>query len=101
MPADLHVRLQPRASADAIVGERDGRLVVRVSAPPVDGRANEALCRLLARALGVAPSAVTVIRRHGAREKTVRVDGMDDAEARAALAATDPTPPRSRGRRPR
>ncbi len=101
MPAELHVRLQPRASADAIAGERDGRLVVRVTAPPVDGRANEALCRLLAGALGVAPSSVSVIRGHTAREKTVRVEGIDDERARAALAEGDATRRPSRGRRRR
>ena len=49
-PAQLRVRLQPRASRSEIVGERDGALVVRVTAPPVDGKANAALCALLARA---------------------------------------------------
>ena len=97
MPADVHVRLQPRASRDEITGERDGRWIVRVAAPPVDGRANEALCRLLAEVIGVAPSAVRVIRGHGAREKTVRVEGVGDELVRAALA----TPPRQRGRRRR
>ena len=46
----VRVRLQPRARGDEIVGERAGALLVRVSAPPLDGRANQALCRLLAKA---------------------------------------------------
>ena len=65
--AHLTVRLQPRARRDEVVGERNGAIVIRVSAPPVDGRANDALCRLIAKVAGVAPSRVQV----------VRVDGID------------------------
>ena len=54
----LRVRVQPRASRDALGGEREGALVVRLTAPPVEGAANEALARFLGKALGVAPSAV-------------------------------------------
>src|SRR5271166_1032315 len=46
---EIVVRLQPRARANEVVGERDGALLVRVTAAPVDGRANEALCRLIAK----------------------------------------------------
>jgi uncharacterized protein len=71
---DLRVRLQPRAHRDEIVGERDGVLVVRVTAPPVGGKANEALCRLVAKHVGVAPSRVSIVRGHRSRDKVVRVD---------------------------
>jgi uncharacterized protein (TIGR00251 family) len=83
--ADLHVRLQPRAQRDEIVGERDGRLVVRVTAPPVDGKANEALTRLIAKRAHVAPSRVRVVRGQTGRNKTVRVADIDDATLRRAL----------------
>jgi uncharacterized protein (TIGR00251 family) len=83
--ATITVRLQPRARRDEVVGERDGRVVIRVTAPPVDGKANEALCRLIAKAAGVAPSRVSVVRGHGAREKIVRVEGVGEEELRAAL----------------
>ena len=59
--------------------------MIRVTAPPVDGRANEALCRLVAKRAGVAPSRVTVVRGHTAREKTLDVDGIETAPLRAAL----------------
>jgi uncharacterized protein len=72
--AELRVRLQPRAHRDEIVGEREGVLVVRVTAPPVGGKANEALCRLVAKHVGVAPSRVTVVRGHRARDKVLRID---------------------------
>ena len=85
MHSDLNVRLQPRARRDEVVGERGGAAVIRVTAPPVDGKANDALCRLIAKAAGVAPSKVTVIRGHTAREKVVRVEGLDLASLRAAL----------------
>jgi uncharacterized protein len=74
---DLAVRLQPRARRDEIVGERNGVLVVRVTAPPVDGRANAALRRLIAKAVGVAPSRVEIVRGHGSRDKVVRVTDVD------------------------
>jgi hypothetical protein len=83
--ADLSVRLQPRARRDEIVGERAGAVVIRVAAPPVDGKANAALCRLIARAVGVPPSRVSVVRGHTARDKVVRVEDVETAALRAAL----------------
>jgi uncharacterized protein len=56
-----------------------------VTAPPVDGKANDALCRLIAKKAGVAPSKVSVVRGHTAREKVVRVEGIDERALRAAL----------------
>ena len=83
--ADLPVRLQPRARRDEVVGERGGALVVRVTAPPVDGKANAALCAYLAKRAGVPKTSVAVVRGHTARDKVVRVDGVTEAELRAAL----------------
>jgi uncharacterized protein (TIGR00251 family) len=85
--AHIVVRLQPRARANEIVGEREGALLVRVTAAPVDGRANAALCRLIAKRLHVGSTRVAVIRGAGAREKIVRVEGLTPAEVRAALQA--------------
>jgi uncharacterized protein (TIGR00251 family) len=82
---DVPVRLQPRAGANEIVGMRGGALVVRVTAPPVDGRANDALCRLLAKTLGVAAGRVTVVRGRQGRDKVVRVEGVAPARVRARL----------------
>jgi uncharacterized protein len=67
------------------VGERAGEVVIRVTAPPVDGKANAALCDLVARAAGVAPSAVRVLRGAGARDKVLRVEGVAEADLRRAL----------------
>jgi uncharacterized protein (TIGR00251 family) len=81
----LRVRVQPRASRDALGGERDGALVVRLTAPPVEGAANEALARFLGKALGVAPSAVRVVTGASGRNKVVNVFGLDASCARERL----------------
>jgi len=81
----LRVRVQPRASKDALGGEREGALVVRLTAPPVEGAANEALARFLGRTLGVAPSAVRVVSGASGRNKVVSVAGLDAATARERL----------------
>jgi uncharacterized protein (TIGR00251 family) len=73
----IEVRLQPRAPRDEIVGWRGGRLVVRVTAPPVDDRANLALCRLIAKRAGVPRSAVRVAAGLRSRDKVVEVCGLD------------------------
>ena len=83
--ADLRVRLQPRAKRNAIVEERDGVLRVTVAAAPVDGRANAALCKLIAKQAGVARGRVTVIRGERSRDKVVRVEGVARSEVRRAL----------------
>ncbi len=69
----LRVYAQPRASRDGIVGIHGDALKIRLAAPPVDGAANEALCRFLAKACGVAKSAVTVENGDAGRQKTVRI----------------------------
>ena len=81
----LRVRVQPRASREAVSGERAGALVVHVTAPPVDGLANRAVARLLARTLDVPASAVTVLRGSRGRDKVVHVAGVAVAVVRARL----------------
>ncbi|HEX6229945.1 MAG TPA: DUF167 domain-containing protein [Solirubrobacterales bacterium] len=83
----IEVRLSPRASRDELQGAREGILQARVTAAPVDGKANRALCKLVAKRLGVAPSRVKVVRGEKARIKLLRVEGIDEAAARRALGA--------------
>ena len=71
------------------MGERAGAVVIRVTAPPVDGKANAALCAFVARRAGVPPSRVSVIRGMTSRDKVVRVEGVDSAALRAALVASE------------
>jgi uncharacterized protein YggU (UPF0235/DUF167 family) len=82
---DLTIRLTPRAAQEAVDPRPDGVLAVRVTAPPVDGRANDALCRLIARRAGVAPSRVSVVRGHRGRDKVVRIVGAEPALVRERL----------------
>ena len=69
----LGIRVQPNASVTEVVGEHGDELKVRLAAPPVDGKANEALVTFLARALGVPKAAVSVLRGQSGRSKTIRV----------------------------
>ena len=81
----IAVRVQTRAGREEVVGQRSGALLVRLTAPPVDGRANEALCRLIARRLGVAPTRVTLIRGSKSRDKVLQVEGLSTAEIARSL----------------
>jgi uncharacterized protein (TIGR00251 family) len=69
----LFVRLQPRASRNEIIGEQDGRLKVRLTAPPVEGKANTALRKFLAKAFGVANRQVTLETGESHRDKRLRI----------------------------
>src|SRR5687767_8921362 len=69
------VQVQPRASRTEVVGEHGAALRVRISAPPVDGAANDELIRYLARELGVASSAVQIVSGASGRRKVVEVAG--------------------------
>jgi uncharacterized protein (TIGR00251 family) len=82
------VRVVPRAARNAVAGERAGALLVRLTAPPVEGAANAALARFLGEALGVRPSAVAIVRGETGRDKLVRVAGITARAVRERLAAT-------------
>jgi uncharacterized protein len=75
--ARIAVRVQPRARRNELAGERGGALLVRVTAPPVEGRANDAVRKLLAKRLGVAPGRVSVVRGESGRNKLVEIEGME------------------------
>ena len=81
----LAVRLQPKARKNEVVGDRDGVIVIRVTAPPVDGKANAALIKFVAKRLGLPKSAVTLVRGERGREKLLEISGPDAGEARRLL----------------
>jgi uncharacterized protein (TIGR00251 family) len=83
--AQIKVRLRPRAHRDELTGMRDGVLQARVTAAPVDGKANRALCKLIAERLGVAPSRVSVVRGEKSREKLVRVEEVEQTKVDSEL----------------
>ncbi len=85
MEARIRVRLTPRSSRNEILGWREGLLRVRVMPPPVDGKAIEALERLIAKALGVSKRDVSVVSGARSREKTVEITGMSQAEVEKLL----------------
>ncbi len=84
----LPIRVKARASRIALGGERAGRLLVEVTAAPVDGRANDAVCRLLAKELGIAGGRVRIVSGKQSRDKVVRVDGMSLTDVNKALGLT-------------
>ena len=71
------VRLQPRASKNEIVGLQDISLKVRVTAPPVEGMANDALVELLSKALHVSRRNVCIVSGHSSRTKVIEISGVD------------------------
>ncbi|MBU6428932.1 MAG: DUF167 domain-containing protein [Cyanobacteria bacterium REEB65] len=71
----IHVRVQPRASRSEVVGLAGDRLKLRISAPPVDGAANEACRDLLAALLTVPKGAVSLVTGAKGREKTFEIMG--------------------------
>ena len=83
--ARVTIRITPRASRDEVLGEREGVLLVRVAAPPVDGAANEALVRVLAKALGLPRRDVVIVSGATSRTKIVEVAGLDVTEVRRRL----------------
>jgi uncharacterized protein (TIGR00251 family) len=83
--ASLRVHLQSKASREEVVGELDGVLRLRVTAPPVDGRANDACVRLLARALDLPVSRLRIVTGHHARLKTIQIAAASAQTIRAKL----------------
>lgn len=73
-PTIIHIRVITRARRDEITGERDGRLVVRTTAPPVDGTANEAVRSIVAAHYGVARSKISIVKGERSRDKTLHID---------------------------
>jgi uncharacterized protein YggU (UPF0235/DUF167 family) len=83
--ARLAIRVQPRARTTEVAGERAGAVLLRVAAPPVDGRANAAVCAFVADRAGVPKSAVRVVRGASGRDKLLEVDGVEAAALRRSL----------------
>ena len=79
------VKVVPRASKNQIVGKEGDALKIRLNAPPVDGKANEALVKFLAETLGVNQSQIEIITGHASRHKVVRVRGVTVIQLEEAL----------------
>ena len=85
MAVILDVRVIPRASRPGLAGTRDGVLLVRLSAPPVEGAANAELIQVLAKALDVPKRQVTIVAGERSRLKRVRVEGLTAERAAEML----------------
>ena len=81
----LRLRVSPGARNARVVGRQGQAWKVRVEAPPEGGRANEAVVRLLAETLSLPRGAVTLVSGHGARDKVVRLDGLDQTQIERRL----------------
>jgi len=84
------VYVTPRAGRTEVAGEREGAVWVRLTAPPVEGKANAALLALLASALEVPRRSVEIVAGESARRKQVRVSGLDVATVRERLVRPAP-----------
>lgn len=89
----LSVYVQPRAATNELAGLHDGCLKVRLTAPPVEGAANEALVRFIAAQLGLPRRQVRVVAGAAGRRKILEIDGASEADFRRL--GVDP-PPQSR-----
>jgi len=83
----FRVRVQPRASRNTIRFGPDERVRVTLTAPPVDGKANDALCRFVAGMLGIRTGNVTVASGIRGRDKVLRLEEVSEVEIRRKLAA--------------
>ena len=81
----LAVKLQPRASRNEIGGAQGGELRIKVTAPPVDSAANEALIELLAEKLGCAKNRVELVRGQTSRHKLIKLHGLNAEQVRSKL----------------
>jgi uncharacterized protein len=81
----IQVRVQPRASRDEIAGVMEGALKVRLRAPALEDRANEALCEFLAELLKTPKAAVRILSGHRSRSKRVEVRGVTEQQVLALV----------------
>jgi len=83
----LKVRVQPKASRNQIDGFEDGTLRLRVTAPPVDGKANAGVIALMAKMLGVSKSRLEIVRGHGSRDKVISIETLTEQEVHRRIEA--------------
>ena len=69
--------IQPRASRNQILGIHNHCLKIKLTSPPVDGAANQACIKFLAKAFGISPSRIAIVKGETSRNKTIQFEGMD------------------------
>jgi len=86
--ARISVRVHPNAARNEVVDFIDGVLRVKVSAPPVKGKANKKLIALLSQVLGVNKNSVSIIKGHTSRSKIIAIDGLSQEEITKRLSSS-------------
>lgn len=81
----IKLRVIPRAKKNQIAGRRGDAVLVRLQAPPVEGAANKALKKFLAKQLGVRAGGIRIVAGERSRDKVIEIEGMSDEEAKTAL----------------
>lgn len=89
MPAELKVRVIPNARKNELGGYREGELVVRLNAPAIEGKANKAAVEFVSQFLGVARSAVRLVRGERSRHKIFQIVGLERSDLERKLAEID------------
>ncbi len=82
--------IQPRASRNQILGIHNQCLKIKLTSPPVDGAANQACIKFLAKAFGISPSRVSIVKGETSRNKTIQFEGMDPKTFMSILASLIP-----------
>ena len=85
MTIRIEIYVQPRASKNEIAGMHDGRIKVRLAAPPIDGAANAALVDFIATRLAIAKARVRIVAGATGRRKVVEIEGIDEQAVRDRL----------------
>ena len=88
-PAELKVRVIPNAKKDEFAGYREGELLLRLNAPPLEGKANRAAVEFVSRFLGVPRSAVLLLRGERSRHKIFQIVGLNSSDLERKLAEID------------
>lgn len=83
--ARISLRVHPNAAENRVMGFAEGVLQVRVSAPPVKGKANQELIAFLSKALGVGKGSLSILKGHTSRNKVIAIDGLSQEEAMKRL----------------
>jgi len=79
------IMVLPRSSRNEIAGVQDGILRLKITAPPIEGRANEECLRFLSEALGIKKARITIVGGHKARRKTVSIEGLNGTDLMALI----------------
>jgi uncharacterized protein (TIGR00251 family) len=82
----IRIRVIPRSSVNVLTGETGDCLGVKLTSPPVGGRANRDLVKFIGKKLKIAPSSITILRGHSSREKTLLLSGMNRETVQQRLA---------------